>query len=192
MSTTVRVTYEQFEEMGRRGDLDGTDDRYELLFGEVCLMTQPDPPHESIVDHLTEWSFEVLPPRAAWVRVQNTFGIPVLDSLTLPDLAWMRREDYSKRRPLPADVLLVVEVSASTLSRDRNTKGKVYARAGVADYWIVNVRKRCVEVRRDPEGDEYRTVMTLRPGEEARPLAFPGAALPVSRLFPDAPGEDAR
>jgi Uma2 family endonuclease len=184
MSTRVRVTYEQFEEMGRRGDFDDTDDRYELLFGEICLLTRPEPLHEFVVGELTEWSIQSLPVGAARVRVQSTLGIPGLDSLTLPDIAWMRRRDYSKQRPLADDAFLVVEVADSTLSEDRNTKGKLYAQAGISDYWIVNIPKRCLEIQRDPEGAVYRTVLTLQPGEEARPLAFSEVALPVARLFP--------
>ncbi|HMB04228.1 MAG TPA: Uma2 family endonuclease, partial [Isosphaeraceae bacterium] len=165
-------------------DFDDTDDRYELLFGEICVMPPPHPLHEFVVDVLNEWSFENLPRGAAWVRVQQSLGIPELDSLTLPDIAWMRRRDYSKQRPLADDVLLVIEVADSTLSKDRNTKGKLYAQAGIADYWIVNIPKRCLEIRRDPEGGVYRTVLTLQPGEEARPLAFPEVSLPLARLFP--------
>ncbi len=88
-----------------------------------------------------------------------------------------------KERPLAEDVLLVIEVSDTTLSTDRGKKAKIYASAGIADYWIVNIPKRQLEIRRDPQGDAYRTVQTLRPGEEARPLAFPDVALAVSRLF---------
>jgi len=185
MSTTTRISYEQFEEMIDRGDFEATEDRYELLFGEIRVMTWPSPPHESVVDELNEWSFEVLPRGAAWVRVQNSLGIPGLDSLTLPDVAWMRRKDYSKRRPLAEDVLLVIEVAASTLSTDRRKKGRLYASAGIAESWIVNVRDRCIEVRRDPQGARYRSVESFGQGREVCPLAFPAAILPVSRLFPE-------
>jgi Uma2 family endonuclease len=185
MSSTVRTTYDEFDEMIERGDFANTDDRYELLCGEICIMPVPDPPHESVVDELNEWSFNALPAGAVRVRIQNTLGIPALDSLTMPDIAWMRRRDYSRQRPLPEDVLLVIEVSDSSLYKDRGQKGKLYAQAGIADYWIVNLPNRCLEIRRDPEGDVYGTVTTLPPGDEARPLAFPEVALPVARLFPD-------
>ena len=65
MSVTVRTTYEEFDEMIRRGDFADTDDRFELLFGEICVMPLPDPPHESAVDELTEWSIRALPVGAA-------------------------------------------------------------------------------------------------------------------------------
>ncbi len=60
MSTSTRVTYEQFEEMGLRGDFDHTDDRHELLLGEIVKMTLPKPIHDHIVELLNEWSFEEL------------------------------------------------------------------------------------------------------------------------------------
>lgn len=184
MSTTVRVTYDQFDEMIRRGDFEHTDDRIELIFGEICIMPLPKPKHEDVVDELTEWSFGSLPPRAVRIRVQQSLGMPALDSLTLPEVAWMRRRDYSEQRPLAEDVLLVIEVSDSTLSKDRKTKGKIYARAGIREYWIVNIRRRCLEVRRDPEADSYRTVVVLDADQEVRPIAFPDVVLPISRLFP--------
>lgn len=185
MSTSVRVSYEQFEEMITRGELSQTDDRYELLFGEVCLMPVPDPPHESVASKLGAWSVRTLPEEAAEVRVQSTLGIPALDGLTLPAVVWVRPGSYFDRRPLPEDVLLVTEVSDTTLSRDRNEKGRLYALAGIAEYWIVNIAKRCVEIRRDPEGDGYKTLLIVRLSDEARPLAFPDVALPVAKLFPE-------
>lgn len=185
MSATVRTTYDEFDEMIRRGDFADADERYELLFGEICVMPVPEPPHENLVDELAEWSFTSLPREAARIRVQGSLGIPMLESLTLPDVAWMRRHHYSEQRPLPADVLLIIEVSDSTLYRDRGQKARLYAQAGIADYWIVNLPNRCLEIRRDPAGETYRAVQTLHPGQEARPLAFPEIMLPISRLFPD-------
>jgi hypothetical protein len=63
------------------------DHRFELLFGEICATRLPEPPHEVAVDELNEWSLRTLPAGAARVRVQNSLGIPALDSATLPDVA---------------------------------------------------------------------------------------------------------
>ena len=185
MSATVRTTYAEFEEMARRGDYDDIENHIELLCGEIRIMPLPKPRHETTVDELAEWSFRSLLNEAARVRIQHSLGIPELDSVTIPDVAWMHRRDYSSQRPLGADVFLLIEVSDTTLTLDRGKKAKLYAQAGIADYWIVNLRKRCLEIRRDPKGSRYRTVQTLHPGDEARPLAFPQIALAVSRLFPD-------
>lgn len=186
MSTTVRLTIDQFDAMVRRGDLDADDRRFELIEGELREMTAPNPPHEDALELLTEWSYRNLPPGVVRIRVQDSVGLPALDSVPLPDLVWGRhRADYSVRRAGPADVLLIVEVSESTLSYDRNQKARLYAAAGIADYWIANIPGRCFEVRRDPEGSAYRSIQTFRPGQEVRSLAFPDLVLPVALIFPD-------
>jgi Uma2 family endonuclease len=185
MSTTTRITLDQYDEMIRRGDFVPREEhRVELLYGEITPMSPINPPHNDAVDELTEWSFEILPRGAVRVRVQGSFGIPLLDSAPEPDLAWLRRKDYSTQRPEPGDVLLVIEVADSSLARDRGLKAGLYAAAGIADYWIVNVPERVTEVRRDPSDGAYQSLEVLRPGQEARPLAFPDAALPVARIFP--------
>jgi Uma2 family endonuclease len=186
MSTTTRITLEQYDAMIRQGAFEPREEHHvELIYGEISPMSPINPPHDDTVDLLNEWSFESLPPRAVRVRIQGSFGIPLLDSAPQPDLAWLRRKGYSTQRPLPEDVLLVVEVADSSLPKDRGEKAKLYAEAGIADYWIVNIPGRCIEVRRDPQGSSYRSIVVLHPGQEARPLAFPDVALPVSRLFPE-------
>jgi Uma2 family endonuclease len=184
MSTAIHTSYAQFEEMARHGDFADTDDRFELIFGKVIPMPQPGPAHDDLVEKLTAWSYRSLPEDAR-IRGQSALGMPELESLAYPDVSWLRDRDYSEVRPQPEDVLLVIEVSDTTLSRDRNLKASLYAQAGISDYWIVNVAARTLEVRRDPRGDRYRSVQVLHPGDEARPLAFPDIVLPVSRLFPE-------
>jgi Uma2 family endonuclease len=186
MSTTTRITLEQYDEMIQRGDFEPREEHdVELIYGEIVPMNPINPPHDDAVEELTEWSFEVLPPKTVRGRVQGAVGIPLLESAPEPDLAWLRRKRYRRQRPTPADVLLVIEVADTSLARDRGLKARLYAEAGIADYWIVNLPEQCIEVRRDPQGSSYRTLVVLRPGDEARPLAFPQIALAVSRLFPD-------
>jgi Uma2 family endonuclease len=186
MSTTTRITIEQYDEMIRRGDFEPREEHHvELIYGEITPMNPINPPHDDAVEELTEWSFEVLPPKAVRVRVQGAFGIPFLESVPQPDLAWLRRKRYAKQRPTPEDVFLVIEVADSSLPKDRGLKARLYAEAGIADYWIVNLPGRSVEVRRDPQGSSYRSLVVLQPGDVVRPLAFPQIALDVSRLFPE-------
>ncbi len=97
----------------------------------------------------------------------------------------MAPKRYQQERPLPGDILLLVEVSDTTLKKDRGSKSRLYAKAGIRDYWIVNINDRCVEVHRDPEGSKYRSVTVYTPGQAIHPLAFPDVALEVSRLFPE-------
>ena len=87
--------------------------------------------------------------------------------------------------------VLVLEVSDATVGFDRRDKGSLYARAGLGDYWIVNLVDRVIEVYRVPLADpaapygwRYAEVQTLRPGETVSPLGAPGARVPVADLLP--------
>ena len=185
MNTSTRITVGHYDAMVGRGDFEPREQHHvELIHGEVLTMSPINPPHNAIVAELNEWSFEVLPAKAVTVFVQGAVGIPLLDSAPEPDLVWTRRGDYHARHPSPDDVLLVIEVSDSSLSHDRGLKARLYAEAGLADYWIVNIPDRSIEVRRDPRGSAYQSIEVVRAGQEVRPLAFPALALAVERIFP--------
>jgi Uma2 family endonuclease len=104
---------------------------------------------------------------------------------------WYRRgpRDYSGEHP--ARPVLVIEVSESSLSLDRQRKGSLYARAGLADYWIVNLVDRVLEVYREPVADPsatygwpYASRIVLGPDASASPLAAPTASIVVHTLLP--------
>jgi Uma2 family endonuclease len=136
-----------------------------------------------VVDELAEWSFLTVPLKKVRVRVQNTVGIPELDSIPLPDLTWVRRKSYRRSRPRISDLLLLIEVSDSTLAYDCGEKAGLYARAGVKDYWVADVRHQTVEVFRKPSAKGYRQRQSFDVSMSVNPLAFPELALPVARLF---------
>lgn len=98
----------------------------------------------------------------------------------------MRRRDYSQGRPSPADIFLVIEISDSSLAYDRGDKARLFATAGVANYWFVNIPGSCVELFRQPEGNQYTSRRAFRAPAELRPLAFPHVSLPLDLLFPAA------
>jgi Uma2 family endonuclease len=107
-----------------------------------------------------------------------------------PDIAVVAGTVGSYATP-PATALLVVEVSDATLWYDRNRKAAMYARAGIADYWIVNIRDRQLEIRRTPipdpgtrQGHRYDHLSVLTPPDHATPLAAPQAQIAVADLLP--------
>ncbi len=186
MSTTARLSLAQFDRMIEQGKFEPKEKHHlELIHGELRDMSPIGPTHEVVVDRLTRWSILNLPAGRVWVRIQNSIGIPALDSAPEPDVAWVNERDYSKGRPKGEDVLLIIEVAESSLAYDRGEKARLYAAAGIADYWIVNLVDQCIEVRRQPQRGEYRDLTTVLKGQEARPIEFPMLALPFSLLFPD-------
>lgn len=161
--------------------------RVELLDGLITEKMPNDPPHASTVAALQEL-FGGPAGAGRWhLRSQWPLRLPVQDSEPEPDLLLVvpPRARYGARHPEPTDVLLLIEVADSTLLTDRQTKGPLYARAGVPEYWIVNVPGRTVEIFRDPDAEAgvYRVAAVARPGESVSPAAFPDAALAVTELF---------
>jgi Uma2 family endonuclease len=92
--------------------------------------------------------------------------------------------DYLSSHPRAADLLLVVEVSDTTLRFDRTRKRPAYARAGIREYWILNLRERRLEVYRDPSGSRYRTSLVHGEHDTVTPLAAPHVSIPVADLLP--------
>src|SRR5262249_46193319 len=133
MSTSTRITVEQYDEMIRKGLFEPREEHHvELIYGEIVPMSPIGPPHHSTVDELAEWSFDTAPREAVRVRVQGPVAIPGLDSEPEPDLVWARRHVYSDEHPGPQDILLLIEVSDSSLDKDRGLKARLYAEAGIS------------------------------------------------------------
>jgi Uma2 family endonuclease len=124
------------------------------------------PLHDGTIDLIRELLSKVLP--QGWrLRVQS--AITTLESQPEPDLVVARGagRDFLRRHPGPADIALVIEVSDSSLERDRGLKARIYARASIPCYWIVNLAEGWVEVRNDPSGPgddpSYRSIDIFGP-----------------------------
>jgi Uma2 family endonuclease len=192
MSTSVRITVDDYERMIAEGRFEPREEHHvELLEGEIVSMSPINPGHSNAVRELNEWSVLNAPLAEVQIQGQDPVGIPELDSVPQPDLVWIRRGKYRRKRPKSADVRLLVEVADTSLAQDRGRKARIYAEAGVPDYWIVNLRDECIEVHRDPLGDTYRSMTVFRSGEVIPLLAFPTIAFPVSVLFDEEDDEPA-
>ncbi len=176
-----RFTVEDYYTMQRAGIL-SEDDRVELIEGEIVEKAPIGSLHAACVNHVDELFTERLG-RRCQVRVQNPLHLSD-HSEPEPDIALVgRRADlYVAAHPGPADALLVVEVSDTTLEYDRQVKALLYARAGVAELWIVNLPERMVEVHREPSARGYLVVRRALPGQAIAPLAFPEVSFTVDDL----------
>lgn len=180
-----RWTLEEYDRAAALGGL-VPEMRVELLDGLVVDKMPNNPPHAFPIAWLNEFFAGASAGR--WtLRCQLPVRLPAQRSEPEPDLALLRppASAYRRRHPEPADVLLLVEVADSSLAVDRGEKLALYARAGIPEYWIVNVLARTVEIHREPDSaaGRYGAVREARPGETLAPAAFPDDALPVADLF---------
>lgn len=183
MSTVAHLTLEQYERMIESGVFDPREEnRIEFIRGEIREMSPINPLHVEVLLRLREWSYASLR-AAARVVIQSPIGLPALESAPEPDLVWVKVHDYSRRRPTPDDILLLVEVAESSLDFDTGEKAELYAAAGIADYWVVDLAARAVEVRRQPIDGRYRSLQTFTGDAEVRPLAFPEVILRPASLW---------
>ena len=159
------------------------DDRVELIQGRILDMTPIGKQHAACVKRLNALFHQHLQGRVL-VGVQDPILLASEQSEPQPDLTLLRpREDfYEAALPGPEDLFLVVEVADTSQDYDRGIKIPLYARAGIPEAWLVDLKARVVEVYRDPSLGGYRTCQRLGPGDTLSPLAFPDVGLPVEAV----------
>lgn len=163
----------------------GEDESYELIEGWLVRKMTKERLHEYALEYLSNLISQALPP--TW-RCRCQLAVTLPDSEPEPDVAIVAgpRSRYAARHPLAAEIALIIEVSDVSLSRDQGTKLRSYARAGVPEYWIVDVNARCVHVYSRPvTACVYEAQRTVRGGETLS-IALEGVSFPVvvSELFP--------
>ena len=175
-------TVDEWHRMGETG-LFGEDARLELLDGEVIEMSPIGSPHGGCVNFLTRALVEMAGDRAV-IAVQNPV---VLDNRSepQPDLAVLapRSDGYRQSHPTPAEILLLVEVSDTTLVYDRDRKAPYYARAGVRECWIVDLAGDQILVMRSPGPAGYGDVRALHRGERLHIEAMAGVELEAADIL---------
>ena len=173
-------TIEEYERMVETGILK-RDDRVELIEGEIGEMSPIGNPHAAYVTNLTHILVTRVGDRAR-VRVQGPVRVPPR-SKPQPDLALLRPRSYVRVGATTEDVLLVIEVADTSLEYDRTVKLRLYARAGIPEYWVVDANAEVLHLYRAPAGDGYREHRHAVRGETVELPAFPGAAIPVDAIF---------
>ncbi len=176
------LTVEQYERMDATGVL-APDARVELIEGELVEMPTIGTRHASTVKRLLNQIAATLEGRAV-VAVQDPLRLGDY-SEPEPDLMLLRPRDdfYAGAHPVAADVLLLIEVSETSVRYDREIKLPLYARHGVAEVWIVDLDNRVLRFYRQPVQDDYHhATATATPGSVA-PQALPGLLIDLSRLL---------
>ncbi|MEP0878193.1 Uma2 family endonuclease [Funiculus sociatus GB2-M2] len=175
-----RLSVEQYHQMIRLGIL-SDDDPVELLDGWLVYKMPKNPPHRATTK-LTRNALEAVIPEGWYVDTQEP--ITLADSEPEPDVVVVRgnTRDYLDRHPGASEIALIIEVADSTLERDRTSKQRLYARAGIPIYWIINLPEKQIEVYTEPivaEESIYQRRQDYQLSDEV-PVAIAGQI--ISRL----------
>lgn len=168
------VTLDEYDRMVHAGVFE-PEARIELIRGEIVDMPPPGPEHEASVARLDRLFNRLVGDKALVWPQGNSIGLPQSNSRPQPDITLLRWRDdyYSGQRPRPEDVILIVEVSDSSLKLDRGGKLQLYAEAGIREYWLANLVDGVVEVYTDvdPGTAKYRAARMIKRGDT---LQLPG------------------
>jgi Uma2 family endonuclease len=177
-----RFTVDDYHRMGDAGILSPSD-RVELIDGQIVSKPVIGPRHGASVDRTTR-ALVTAVDTSAIVRVQGAVRLDLFHEPE-PDIVLLRpRPDfYASAHPGPSDILLVIEFAESSIDYDRYIKAHVYAKAGVGEYWLVDLNDDVVYVHTDPSKAIYRSVASCGRGESLAPRSLPSCTIAARDLL---------
>lgn len=183
--TTAKWTIDDYHQMIEAGIL--AHRSVELLNGEIVEMAPEGTPHASLSTRAREYLSRLLGDRAL-VREGHPITLPLSNSEPEPDLAIVQRwqtngeDGYWEHHPYPENIYWLIEFSDASLRQDLDPKAKVYAAAGIGEYWVINLKQMVLTVMRDPVDGEYQSQVDFTQGT-LYPLVFPEIAIAVDHLL---------
>jgi Uma2 family endonuclease len=182
LPTKHLFSVEDWHRMGEMGFF-LPDTRAELIEGEIIDMAPIGSSHAGHVNRLNHL-FSTQIAGSAIVSVQNPVKLGNF-SEPQPDMMVLRFDPhfYSKTHPTPDDVLLLIEVSDTTVRYDRNVKKPLYARYGIIEYWLVNLKDNCIEVYLKPQAQDYTLIHIKHKNEIIVPSQLPQITIAVSDVL---------
>jgi Uma2 family endonuclease len=177
---TVKWSLDEYHRMIAAGIL--VDRRVELLKGDIVERVIEGEPHAYSRNEADEYLTELLGDRAK-VRQDSPVTLPN-NSEPEPDIAIVQRlgREYQSHHPYPENIFWLIEYAESSLVKDLEIKSKIYAEAGIPEYWVVNLKTMQLIVFRDPQDSEYTSQQTFT-GGTISPLAFPDVAINVVAIL---------
>lgn len=184
--TRVRFTVDEYHRMADTGILH-EDDRVELIDGEIVRMSPVGAQHAGTTKKLNRLLSRALGD-AAVIGVQDPVRLAD-DTEPEPDISVLRpRADfYTESLPVPAEIVLLIEVADTSLLADRVVKIPRYARAGIAEVWLVDLDHRRIERYRRPSAAGYEDVTTIGPGGSLASVIAPTLVIRADDLLPVPP-----
>jgi Uma2 family endonuclease len=171
-----------YHRMAEAGILD-PEKRFELIDGEIYMMSPIGAPQGGYISRLMKFFILRLPSHLD-CRIQLSMAIGDR-SEPEPDLAIvrLREDDYISAIPVSSDVRLLVEVAHSSIPFDLGKKLRLYAEAGIPEYWVLDVEHQLLLIHREPAGQQYNDTQQLSSGATVAPLAAPECQLDIAWLF---------
>ena len=186
--TTKKFSLEEYHRLGELGFFK-PDEQFELIRGEIIKMLFKNTPHSVCNTNLWKQIYKLIGEQAN-IRVQEPIILPA-DSEPQPDLVITRHQEdsYLSSHPYPQDILLVCEISDSTLNYDQDTKLSLYAQEQISNYWIFNLSDNQLETYREPFQDSsgkfnYRFKRIYLPTEVVMLPIFEDFSLDLALIFP--------
>ena len=182
--TLKRWSVEEYHRMAESGLL-AECDRTELLAGQIILMIAKGTPHVTALRLLATALDKQLANQPFFVSTQDPIQLDNY-SEPEPDLTIVKGDflDYAAHHPTPSDICLIVEVADSTIKQDCEVKDKLYAQAGIIDYWVLDLPHRQLHIFRNPTAMGYTSHLILTQDQQISPLAFPDIVLSLESLLP--------
>ena len=176
---TAKWTTEEYHRMIAAGVL--RDRKVELLKGEIVEMPPEGEPHAYCSDKAGEYP-KLLSERAK-IRHAKLITLPN-NSEPEPDLVIVERlgREYREHHPYPENIFWLIEYANTSLEKDLDIKNKIYAEAGIPEYWVVNLKQLHLVVFREPLDGDYATKFTLSTGT-IQPLVFPDIAVAIKNIL---------
>ncbi|MEG4013546.1 MULTISPECIES: Uma2 family endonuclease [unclassified Microcoleus] len=181
--TLRKWTVKEYQKLGEIGFFH-PEERVELISGNILKMSAKGTAHTSATRRTATLLRDILENLAA-VYTQDPIALDD-NSEPEPDIAVVRIDplDYATHHPTPSEVYLIIEVADTSLAYDREIKAKIYARSGIADYWILNVNERQLHVFREPTEDGYQSEIILGESASISPLQFPAFNIAIQQMLP--------
>jgi Uma2 family endonuclease len=156
------------------------DERFELIEGDLVMMSAKHVAHDRI-KHLLTMALVRAAPDGMFVGIEATLQL-ARDILVEPDITVISKSVYNVppktfAQPRPEDVLLLIEVAASSLRYDRRIKARLYARHGIREFWVIDANKGITWIHTGPSGDGCASIVERGPDEVLRTSALPGFAM---------------
>jgi Uma2 family endonuclease len=179
--TIAKFELDEYHQMIAAGSLD--DRCVELLNGEIIEMSPEGEPHAYYSRTAAKY-LEQLLGDSVEVLQSKPITIPRSSSEPEPDIAIVqpRGREYLSHHPYPENIFWVIEYSNTSIKKDLEPKTKVYADAGIGEYWVVNLKEKNLVVMHDPVEGEYRSRL-IWTNATICPVAFPAVAVAINRLF---------